>query len=456
MVIEYVGSGAIIQAEKMAFTFEVKDDSIRRNYFSRPKSSTDWDHETMNFVGDFNVFPYGLNNDLPAVIKEVVNSNYIAPGILTKKTQILWGAGPKLYSEEFKDGSLVRVWQDDSEISAWLNSWDAENYILKCIVDFHHVEGVFSKYELNKGARIGRGFIDKIIHIASDKARLATRTDARLKEPTHIIITDWNFASLSALTEYKVYPVFDFQEPFKHKNSIFYSNMYSFCTDYYTVPDLYGTLEWLKRSTATPLILQAFSKNALNLKYHIESPAAFWDQQREEIKANCVKTGLEFKEIMLQEYKEKLLNQLSEVLTGEENVGKYWHTTKSYTVMGTNLAEHGWTVKPIDQNIKDFVEAQIKISERADYAVAGGLNLHGALGNISGKGTSDSGSEQLYALKNYLLTGIDIPEMIVMKAINYAIKANFPQKSHLKLGFYHTSPEKEENIAPKDRLKNTI
>jgi hypothetical protein len=40
-----------------------------------------------------------------------------------------------------------------------------------------------------------------------------------------------------------------------------------------------------------------------------------------------------------------------------------------------------------------------------------------------------------------------------MKAINYAIQVNFPD-SNLKLGFYHQPAEKEQNIAPKDRLLN--
>jgi hypothetical protein len=36
------------------------------------------------------------------------------------------------------------------------------------------------------------------------------------------------------------------------------------------------------------------------------------------------------------------------------------------------------------------------------------LNLHSALGNVSGKWKSDSGSEQIHALKTFLQTGDDI------------------------------------------------
>jgi hypothetical protein len=80
--------------------------------------------------------------------------------------------------------------------------------------------------------------------------------------------------STADLSPYKVYPLFDFSNPFANPNSVLYSNMYSFCTDYYTVPDLYGSLEWLNRSTSVPLIFKALSKNSINLKYHIVSPQA--------------------------------------------------------------------------------------------------------------------------------------------------------------------------------------
>ena len=87
--------------------------------------------------------------------------------------------------------------------------------------------------------------------------------------------------------------------------------------------------------------------------------------------------------------------------------------------------------------------------------VAAGVGMHPALGGAGESGRSDSGSEQLYALKNYLLTGIDIPETIVMKPINYALKINFPDKNY-RLGFYHLPPEREEDITASKRTKNQV
>lgn len=452
MNIEYIGRDAIVETSSVAFTYQVSETPRDFHKHNVQKNDLDW-NDRCNFIGDYIVYPYGANNDLPDMIKQVVQTNYIAPGILKKKTQLIWGLGPQLYTEKIENRVLVRDWVEDSEVADWLHSWNYEDYLIKACTDFQHIEGVFSKYELSKGVRIGKPSIARINHIYPDRIRLATARDNRSKLATHAITTDWSFNSINAITEYKVYPLFDFGNPFADANSVLYSNMYSFCTDYYTVPDLYGSLEWLNRSTAVPLIFKALSKNSINLKYHIVSPQAFWDIKQEEIEKNCTARGVLYKSSMLLDFQKQFLDKISVVLSGDENTGKYLHTTKSFTVDGTNLIEHGWEIKVIDQNIKDFVAAQISISERADHALAAGLNLHSALGNISESGKSDSGSEQIYALKTFLQTGIDIPEMIIMKAINYALKVNFPTKK-LKLGFYHVVPEKEQNIEPKKRLIN--
>lgn len=449
------GGGAIVDTGKVGFTYEVSENP-RDFEQNRPKDNLDWSiNNNKNYIGDYIVFPYGNNNDLPEQIKDVVQNNNLAPGILTKKTQLLWGSGPLLYKDKIVNGVYKREWQENKEVQAWLDRWDYEDYLLRMCVDYQHMQGTFSRFVLTRGSRLGFNAIAKLEHIPTNKARLGCLKNDYNNTPTHIITTDWNFTSPSALAEYKAYNKFDFRKPFEFRNSVLYSNMYSFCTDYYTVPDLYGSMEWLNRSTAVPLIFKALSKNGINLKYHIISPQAYWDTKEEDLKEECSKKGVTYKASMLKMERDKILKQISDVLSGEKNTGKFLHTTKMLQLEGATLLEHGWEVKVVDQKIKDYIEGQIAIADRADRAVSSGIGLHGALGNIAVNGKADSGSEQLYALKNFMATGIDIPEMIVMKAINYAIKANFPGTG-LKLGFYHQVPEKEQDVNPEDRMKNNI
>lgn len=453
MDIEFVGQDAIVQTPSVAFSYQVSESPRDFTEQRGRVNNLDWS-ERYDLVGEYRVYPYGCNNDLPDIIKQTVQENYMAPGIIKKKTQLLWGSGPVLYQEDFDtEGRPTRIYKKDKEVTDWLKSWDYHDYIMKAITDFHHIEGVFTRFELNRGTRIGSPKIAKLVHEYADRSRLASKKESTSKEATHVVTSGCSFNAVNPLSDYKVYKLFDYNNPFAESNSVLYSNMYSFCADYYTVPDLYGSLEWLRRSTSVPLIFKALSKNSINLKYHIVSPQAFWDKKREEIQNNCTQRSVIYNDTMLLTYQKEFLEKISVVLSGDQNTGKYLHTTKSFTVEGTNLIEHGWEIHVIDQKIKDYVDSQIAISNRSDRALSTGVGLHSALGNVSEGGSSDSGSEQIYALKNYLQTGVSIPEMITLKAINYAIQANWPEKE-LKLGYYHIQPEKEQDISPKNRLKN--
>lgn len=451
MNIKFEGINAIVDTGDIAFTFESAENPREFDKYRIPHENLDWTNQEYQ-IGNYRVFPYGSNNDLPKTIKDVVQNNSIAPGILKKKVQLLWGKGPQLYTEEIVDNKLQRTWVQDTRVQNWLESWDYQDYLMKCIVDFTDIEGSFTKFHSSKGIRVNKPSISKLEHISIEYARLGNLLSDLSYKPKVCIITDWNFKRIADVSDYDVYGLFDFRNPFKYRTSILYSNMYSFCSDYYTVPDLYGSLEWIRRSSAIPLILKALSKNSINLKYHVISPAKFWEKKASELKEQH---GEKYEEAMLIAYKKEYLRQVSKVLSGAENTGKFWHSIKYQTVEGHKIFEEGWEIKEIKQNIKDFVESQIKISDQANRMVAAGVGMHPALGGAGESGRSDSGSEQLYALKNYLLTGIDIPETIVMKPINYALKINFPDKNY-RLGFYHLPPEREEDITASKRTKNQV
>jgi len=449
MNIEFEGRNALVDTGDVAFTFESAENPREFDKYRLPQATLDWTNQEYQ-IGNYRVFPYGSNNDLPKTIKDIVQNNSIAPGILKKKVQLLWGKGPQLYTEDIKENVLQRTWMQDTRVQDWLDSWNYQDYLIKSIVDFTNIEGTFTKIHSSKGIRVNTPTISKLEHITAEEARLGNEKSDLSYKAKVCIITDWNFKRVTDVSDYDVYGLFDFNNPFKYRTSILYSNMYSFCSDYYTIPDLYGSLEWIKRSSAIPLILKALSKNSINLKYHVISPEKFWEKRAKELKDEM---GDKYTAKDLLNYKKNYLREISKVLSGAENTGKFWHSVKYLTVDGHKLIEEGWEIKEIKQNIKDFVQSQISISDQANRMVAAGVGMHPALGGAGESGRADSGSEQLYALKNYLLTGIDIPESIVMKATNYALKINFPQKN-VKLGFYHLPPEKEEDITSSKRVKN--
>jgi hypothetical protein len=82
------------------------------------------------------------------------------------------------------------------------------------------------------------------------------------------------------------------------------------------------------------------------------------------------------------------------------------------------------------------------------------MGLHPSLSNIIVGGQLSSGSQMLYALKLYLASDTTIPEEVVMEPINQAIQANFPGKK-LRMGFYHNTVQREENVSPSNRVNQT-
>lgn len=452
---------AVVTTEKVGFVYTANSIQDMRDFNDSRKGTEglDWTNQHFTqFIGDYTIFPHGTHNDLPSMLRDVIYNNYIAPGLLKKKTSLLWGDGPKLFVDEIQEGTHTRTPVQDPEVEDWLESWGHIDYLLKQCVDFNYIEGTYTKFKRNRGARIGKPAIAELEHINADEARQAGIRPENIRKrpkPTHVIVNEWGFGSMAAPLEYDVYELFDFKNPFKNPQSVLYSNFPAFCVDFYALPDIWGSLEWIKRSTSVPLLIRALTKNAANIKYHIQSPSLYWDAKEAEIEEKCAQLGRKYEKQMLEDFRMDLLRQIADVLSGIENTGKFWHTVKIYDDSGTDLIEAGWSIDPIDQKIKDLVDAYLSIGKRGDYAVGAGLQVHPALGGITETGKSDSGSEQLYAMKGYLSTSTNLPEMIVCKAVNHAIKANWPDKK-CRVGFCHQQPVREQDISESKRMINNV
>lgn len=452
ITIERYGKDAVVSNPAAVFSYQVEDTDPG---FSRSGNEAPflWTQSHQIFE-DFEIIPYGQRNDIPQMLRDTVYSNPNIPGVFEKKQGLLWGQGPQLYKEVFAEGKhgkkvRVRDWQEDKKITQWLESWEYLDYLLAVITDFNFVQGSPTKFVRQMGSRIGKFQFHSLEHIDMNEFRLARKPGS--PNATHGIVTE-NWFNHSTL-DYRIYPLFNSSDPFAAPNQIMYSRSKTFATKFYAIPTIFGALEWIRRSTAIPLILRALSKNSINAKYHITSPAKFWDDERKKLESKAEEENRDYNEAELQNYERELFQTIMKTLADDANVGKIWHTKDIVISDGMTLKEMGWTITPIDQNIKDFVDTQIKIGNKADSAVSTALGIHKSLAGISGEGKADSGSEQLYAYLMYKLIGVDIPEYIVMKAINAAIRANFPG-TELRLGFYHEEAQKQEDQTSGDRVKN--
>lgn len=448
--IERYGKDAVVSSPMAVFSYQVSDENPRTWNQDQASSGFNYTHGGMRMVlGDVEVLPYGNRNDIPQLLRDTIYSNPNVPGVFAQKQGLLWGKGPQLYREVIEENELVRKLEHNPKIQSFLDSWDYQDYLMETITDFNFIQASSTKFVRSKSSLIGKNSFSELVHLNPMWTRLAKKGAS--EKATHVVYSQyWEHKNYN---DYQLYKMFDQRNPFKNPNAVMYARNMTFATEHYPIPTIFGALEWIRRSTAVPLILRALSKNSVNAKYHITSPAKFWEDKRAELETECQTKGIDYDDAMLQDYEKVLFRTIISTLSSDENVGKIWHTKNIMNADGMNLVEQGWSITPIDQNIKDFVDTQIKVGNKADGAVTASLGIHKSLAGISGEGKSDSGSEQLYAYLMYKLIGVDIPEYIVMKPMNALLKAMFPEEN-LKMGFNHGEAQKQEDTSSKDRIKN--
>jgi hypothetical protein len=400
-------------------------------------------------VADKEVIPYGSNNKFPSDIRTIMDANNLAPGILERELGLLWGVGPKLYTEKFTDGKLTRVYLNDAEIEKWLKTWDWEDYVYKATVEYKYLKAHYTKFHANKGSEIGRTFkIAKLSCIPSSDARLGWVNTRKFEDIKYIHIGDFDNNCQNGMV---TLPVFNRFKPAANPLSAYYYSSYSFARVFYTMPSYYGSLAWIQRSSDVPLVLKNLLTNGMAPSYMIKVPSEYWADKQQRLEEQCKEKGIQYTTAMFEDMKNKVFENVKSVLSGKANVGKMIETVEFMDDHGTRCS---WTIEAIDHKIKDYIDAQLKISEKADGATTSGIGLHPALSNIIVEGKLASGSEMLYAFKLYLASDTSIPERVIMQGINQAIEINFPNKN-VKMGFYHDIVLKEEDTTPNERIAKT-
>lgn len=443
-----IGNFGIVETSAGLVSHEIRGSFSGVNSYSMGYPDS-WDERKM-VIGKHSIVPLGQSNDMPDVLRDMLDENYSGEGILSKIQGLQWGEGPRVYREVFTDnGEIVRQWVNDVDVNAWLRSWNWEEEMLRCHTDLTHGFGFFYKVFQTRGGRIGKPAISHIVHVPVNKARIGYPREGK-DDYEYIVVGSWPHPQVDSLQSY---PRFDRFNPFKHPVSMGYQNLYSFAKSFYSTPRFYGAYSWMRLASSIAPLLTSYNINASAIKYHIESPGEYWEKAEDSLKERCRIKGEEYKPEMLEKFKQDAFEEFTAALTGQQNVGKFLHTVKEFDHMANSY--EGWKVTALDNKIKDFIEAQIKIADKADSASTSGFGLHPSLSNIVVDGKMNSGSEMLYALKAYIASETAIPEMILFAPFNAVLEANFPDKD-LKFGFYRKIMMKEDQVSPGDRLVNQI
>lgn len=393
------------------------------------------------------VIPFGADNDMPGRVCQLLEKFYAGEGIMGKKAGLQWGEGPRLYRDAVEEGSNIfyRQWTVDETITADLKATDYLTQMHRCLIDLCHLEGFWVKFTLTRGRRIGAGRIAKVEHVPAGKVRFVWAGDN--VRPVEAIVADWPVADPKTS---HVYPLFDPREPLKHPVSLAYYNIYSYNHDHYSVPRFIGAFDWLELAGTLAPLLAAYNENASAISKHIESPQSYWDRQEEIIKDLCLQRGITYSPKMLEEFKDAAMERFAAAMSGKENAGKFFHTSNFWNPEANNF--EGWKITPIDNKVKDYIEAQVAICKKAEAAATSGFGLDPSLSNLILDTKLGSGSEKLYALKVYNATETAVADMVLCKPFQQYIDTNHPG-TDIKIGLYRTVVEAEKNVNPENRVK---
>ncbi len=438
----FVDNGA---GEIYTFSLNSRGQGWQPHSFMLRGSSSSFGYKYMNVNGT-PIIPFGDDNNLPGRVCRLLEKFYAGEGIMGKKAGLQWGEGPRLYTDAVDSNNIFyRAWTVDDEIIAELKATDYLTQMHRCLIDLCHLEGFWVKFTRSRGSRIGKGRIALVEHVPAGKVRYVYAGDDQL--PTHAMVADWPVADPA--TSY-IYPLFDPRDPLKYPVALAYYNIYSYGHDHYSVPRFIGAFDWLELAGTLAPLLAAYNENSSAISKHIESPQSYWDRAEERIKDYCQRTGIAYQASMLENFKDEAMEKFAASMTGKENAGKFLHTSQFWNAEADKF--EGWKITPIDNKLKEYIEAQIIICKKSEAAATSGFGLDPSLSNLILDTKLGSGSEKLYALKVYNATETSVPDMVLCKPFQQFIDTNHPG-TNIKIGLYRTVVEAEKNVNPENRVK---
>jgi len=407
-----------------------------------------WDKDPQS-VGGVSIVPWGPDDQMPRMVRDLLEKNNIGPGILARKVGLIYGQGLAMYKNAVVENELQQQWQEDREVRNWLESWDYQRYVRNCLQEYVHLGGHFTMYQCAKSVRIGKPWIHSLRCLPSADCRMIWPDTNRT--PQFDDIREILYGDMERWRQLQRYPVFDKWHATDHEVAIGYHSMRSFGRNLYAISSFHGSIPWMQDANDIAEIVRALNDNVIAAAYIVHEPQAYWQEKRMDIEADHEDWTDQQVSAELDRLRDKITTQIADVMAGKKNAGKFFTCVDFVDDQGH---QQSWKIEPIELNLDKYIAAQKDIAKMADSATTSAMGLSPALANIIIDGKSDSGSQMLYALKIFYGADTRIPEEICLEALNDALHINFPEKHDLWLGFYHKTVQKEDNVSAKDRITN--
>lgn len=436
------------------------------------------EHSWLN-VNGYQICMRGTNNELCDEVTTEIKQNRLLPRLYSKEIKMLYGHGPCAYLQTVVGGKQQREYTSLPEWDDWMNTWQergietsAHEFAKSCIKNFYYFGDFFCKWRFARGKRMGFMPIAGIESMENKHCRLATtRQDVAYEHISysdfhHIAVGRWNYG----LGNYKIYPKFNISEVDNYNFAAISHHREKSVDEFYGVNETHqGARPYIQGCNKTATYINSFLKNSLAAKIHIIIPNAWVTSKRNQliklseenklrkskgqdlIKYNGIEIGTEYRESVLIEYMRLELRKISNYLSGAENQGKAY---SSISFMDSSGHEQQWKIETVDLKYKEYIDALISYDKRTEEALLSSVGLDASISAVSKDGViSKSGSDSYYNYLIYIMS-LTPEDEICSEAFNIALKLNFPKlyKQGYRIGFYREVPQRQEDIAPKDRL----
>lgn len=387
--------------------------------------------------GAVEVYPFGHDNRFPSQLFNLIKNDYKALQLNNFNAEQIYGAGPIIINKYSKAIELES--KASKEVVDWLETWEYKSYLQALIADYASLLNCFTgvktsiagKYNINANANIK---IHSLYHYEASEVRLGIMDNNGKID--YAVVGDWD--GVSKKYSFVKIPIFDINNPTKHDISIIHAKRKVSGYPYYSYPSYFGVLNiWLPVANAIPLFHKSLLENGINAKYHIEISKEYIDSLVNERRNACAGNIQKMNSItvnsIFNEQKKKITDELKNMMSGSANAGKFFASKKIADNDGKS--QSSITITPIENKIKELSEAHLKLNEQVNSEYCSAFSVDPNLASITiGSGKMSSGSDKINSFNVHQQTKTIIPREVVLKAVNQAIKINFPD-SKLELAF---------------------
>lgn len=477
--LELHGNAGLYVSDGNVFSFQI---GTGHQLFQQPAfvpvSSLPQNEHIFLGLNGYQVCCRGSNNALVEEVTQDIRNNRLLPRLYDKEIKMLYGHGPAAFVETIKDGKLHREYTTLPDLQDWLSSWEEngmqslEEFCKACIKNYYYFRDFFVKWRFSRGKSLGFLPVAGLECMDNRYCRLATtRQDVATdvvyySDFRHIAVGKWNYGS----TAFKIYPRFSLQDLDNYRFAAISHHRERSVDEFYGVNETHeGAKPYIKGSNENANYINSFLKNSLAAKIHIIIPNAWVDAKRKQItllcnenkkrqaaskellKYNGIDIGTEYQESVLLQYMREELRKVSQYLSGADNQGKAYSST---SFMDASGHEQQWRIEPVDLKYKEYVDALIAYDKRTEEALLSSVGLDAAISAVSKDGViSKSGSDAYYNYLIYIMS-LTPEDEVCAQPLNLALRVNFPEywDQGYRIGFYREVPQRQEDIAPKDRL----